>query len=126
MGPLLYLLYTAPFGGLIRWHHMEFHLYADDTQRYTTFSCDDSVDLITTISQIGSCLFDITNWITTNKLKLNTDKTELFILYSRIRLPRGFLPLKQGLISSSLQKKRRAISASFSITPSQCLFISTI
>ena len=54
---------------------MDFHLYADDTQLYTTFSCYDKDDLTTTISRIESCLVDITNWMTTNKLKLNTDKT---------------------------------------------------
>ena len=73
---------------------MEFHLYADDTQLYTTFSCDDSIDLTTTISRIESSLFDITNRITTNKLKLNTDKTELFILCSRFKLSHAFLLLK--------------------------------
>ena len=52
---------------------------------YTTFSCDDSVDLSTTISRIETCLVDITNWMTTNKLKLNNDKTELLIVYSRFR-----------------------------------------
>ena len=66
---------------------MDFYLYAYDTQLYTTFSCDDKDDLTTTISRTESSLVDITNWITNNKLKLNTDKTELLILYSRFRLP---------------------------------------
>ena len=62
---------------------------------YTTFSCDDSVDLSTTISRIETCLVDITNWMTTNKLKLNNDKTELLIVYSRFtHYPHGFLILK--------------------------------
>ena len=82
LGPLLYLLYTDPLGNVIRWHDMDFYLYADDIQLYTTFSCDDKDDLTTTISPIESCLVDITNWMTTKKLKLNTDKTELLILHS--------------------------------------------
>ena len=48
---------------------MKFHLYADNTQLCTTFSCDDGVGFNTAISQIGNCLADITNWMTTNKLK---------------------------------------------------------
>ena len=91
LGPLLYLLYTAPLNDLIGWHDMDFHLY---TQLHTTFSCDDKDDLTTTISRIESCLVDITNWMTTNKLKLNTDKAELLILYSRFRLPHGYLLFK--------------------------------
>ena len=93
LGPLLYLLYTAPLGDLLRCHDMDFHLYAEDTQLYTTFSCDVKNDLTTTISRIESCLVDITNWMTTNKLKLNTDKTEL---YSRFRLPPRLPSIKTG------------------------------
>ena len=39
LGPLLYLLYTAPIGDIFRKHGLSFHLYADDDQVYSAFSC---------------------------------------------------------------------------------------
>ena len=87
---------------------MDFHLYVDDTQLYTTFSCDDSVDLTTTISRTESCLVDITNWMTTNKPKLNTDKTELLILYFRFRLPPRLSSIKIGTEITKPTNKARA------------------
>ena len=126
MGPLLYLLYTAPLGDLIRWHNMEFHLYVDDTQLYTTFSCDDSVDLTTTISRIESCLVDINNWMTTNKLKLNTDKTELLILYSRFRLPPRLPSIKIGTDIIKPTNKARNIGFFFDNTITMSFHINNI
>ena len=32
LGPLLYLLYTSPIADIIKFHKLEYHLYADDTQ----------------------------------------------------------------------------------------------
>ena len=124
--PLLYLLHTAPLGDLTRWHDIEFHLYADDTQLYTTFSCDDSVDLISTISRTEICLVDITNWMTTNKLKLNTDKTELLILYSRFRLPPRLPSIKIGTDIIKPTNKERNVGVIFDNTVTMSFHINNI
>ena len=91
LGPLLFLLYTSPLGDLIRKHDMSFHLYADDDQLYTTFACNDDVELYSVISRLESCLADINNWMTCNKLKLNADKTDFLIFHSKFR-PMSLLP----------------------------------
>ena len=58
-----------------------YHLYADDTQPYISFSADNSKSSFYRLQQ---CLISLQDWMTTNKLKLNADKTEfLFIGHGR-------------------------------------------
>ena len=57
------------------------HLYADDTQLYIEFNpLSQSIDLIE--ERIVDCLTEIKEWMTANKLKLNSDKTEVLIASS--------------------------------------------
>ena len=105
---------------------MEFYLYADDTHLYTTFSCDNSVDLTTTISRIESCLVDVTNWMTTNELKLNTEKTEHVILYSRFRLPPRLPSIKIGTDIIKPTNKTRNIGVIFDNTVTMSFHINNI
>lgn len=83
LGPILYLLYTSPVADILRNHNMSFHLYADDTQLYIPFTCNDDVAMNHTMTMIENCLSDIDEWMTTNKLKLNKDKTEFLLLFSK-------------------------------------------
>ena len=54
---------------------MNFHFYVDDCQVYFSF---DSLSFVT-ITRIEACLRDIATWMSLNKLKLNSDKTELLV-----------------------------------------------
>ena len=58
---------------------LSYHLYADDSQIYTTFNQKISGDADVCLFKIRVCIREIKRWMTTNKLKLSNEKTEFFI-----------------------------------------------
>ena len=93
LGPVLFTLYTQPLADIIKKHRLNYHFYADDTQLYISGDID---ELPVLISKISTCVLDIKEWMTMNKLKLNDDKTEFMILGSNDTLsnvPTMTLPL---------------------------------
>ena len=59
LGPLLYLLYTAPLGGIVQKHGMMFYFYADDSQSY--FSFDSNTPELVTASRLQACVKDVSD-----------------------------------------------------------------
>jgi len=83
LGPLLFLVYILPLGEIIKHHRVLRHGYADDTQLYLRFPQKDISQFQQAITKLESCIEDIRTWMTTNKLKLNEDKTEFMIITSK-------------------------------------------
>ena len=125
LGPLLYLLYVSPLAYLLRKHNVEFHLYADDTQIYATFTYNNSDEMEETKRVIELCLLYLRNWMTINKLKLNTDKTELAVFYSKFRAKPDLFSIKVGnqIIHP---KKSLKISVQSLMKLCQCYLKSTV
>ena len=78
LGPILFTAYTTPLGDVIRQHNLQYHLYADDTQLYITFSPGTPAQA-STIDHLNNCLKDVRSWMQSNLLKLNDSKTEVII-----------------------------------------------
>jgi len=74
VGSLLFILYTADLMSLIEDNGFSPHLYADDTPVYG--SCR-PVEIDAFSAKLSECIGVVTNWMRSNRLQLNSDKTEV-------------------------------------------------
>ena len=74
LGPILFLPYTADVLRLIERHNLHPHGYADDTQVYGFCSPSSCWELR---EQVSACLDEVALWMRSNRLQLNTSKTEV-------------------------------------------------
>ena len=77
IGPFLFCLYTTSLSQIITTHDVSHHMFADDTQVYLELSQSDTNR---SISSLSDCLTDISLWMKSSKLKLNSVKTEFIII----------------------------------------------
>ena len=83
LGPILFTMYTQPLSDLIHNHACDHHKYADDTQ----LSKGAPVSLFhSALSDVENCIESIVFWMQRNKLKLNTEKTEVLPVGSDAQL----------------------------------------
>ena len=83
LGPLLFVLYTADIQHIAEGFNLGVHCYADDGQLYLY---DRVQALPGVISTVVSCIAEIESWMNSNRLKINSEKTQLIWLGSRHEL----------------------------------------
>ncbi len=75
LGPILFCVYTAPLGDILRAHDVSFHLYADDSQLYLAFEPNFNHTQINAVDCMERSISDVRNWMLHNKLMINDGKT---------------------------------------------------
>ena len=86
LGHLLSTVYASKLFQVIRAHLLDVHSYADDTQLYLSFQPNSEVEQQEAVQAKERCITSIGNWMKLDKIKSNSDKTEIILVGTRPQL----------------------------------------
>ncbi|KAK7108062.1 hypothetical protein V1264_015864 [Littorina saxatilis] len=89
LGPILFVLYASPVSDVISRHALSHESFADDTQLHQSAPLAEVDDLV---SRTQDCIADLSDWMSLNKLQLNSDKTEVMLACPKKFLNHPSLP----------------------------------
>ena len=93
LGPLLYVIYASKLFNIVERHLPDAHCYAGDPQLYLSFRPVDGLSSLTdAIQEMERCIEDIRNWMVSDRLLLNDEKTEFLLIGTHQQLANA--PLK--------------------------------
>ena len=84
LGPILFNIYISDIDSIMNCYNAKYHMYAADTQIYTSTTFN---ELPNTLKEINSITTKLENYFNYNYLKFNLQKTECIIFHSKSHTP---------------------------------------
>ena len=83
LGPILFSLYSQPLSEIINRHSFIYYAYTDDTQIYKYVPLKNVPDFL---NDLNTCITNVREWMTSNKLNMNDDKTEIMLVGTQYKI----------------------------------------
>ena len=104
-------MYTqSPLGAILRYHNIDYNIYADDTQLYCSFDIK-SLDKV--LNLMSACISDVRSWMIRNKLKITDDKTEFLSITSPCTKHTDVIYISIGQENISTSKSCKSLGVMF-------------
>ena len=118
LGPQWFTVYTYPVRDIICSYNLNYHVYADVTQLYLSFSSSQQ-HANSAIATLELCINEIRQWMKSNFLKLNDKKTEFMLFGSHQQLSKisiDCIHIGDSSIASASQSRNLGVIFDSSIT----------
>ena len=83
LGPLLFKMYSSKIFDIVGHHLPQINCYTDDSKLYLSFNPSYAFSQDEAIRSMETCISDVQQWMTSDKLMLHDDKTEFIVIASR-------------------------------------------
>ena len=89
LGPLLFKMYSSKIFDIVGHHLPQINCYTDDSKLHLSFNPSYAFSQDEAIRSMETCISDVKQWMTSDKLMLHDDKTEFIVTASRHLLKRA-------------------------------------
>ena len=121
LGPILFILYTQSLTSVILKHPVSHMRYTDDTQVYKSFGLNDCLSSFLCVER---CVSDVKTWMTSNKLQMNAEKTEVLLVTAKrvvnLQHLSEFMNINGTCIKFSFSVRNLGVTLEHSFAASAC------
>ena len=122
------MYFSYPVSEIISNNDLNYHVYADDVQIYTNFNPRVSGASDEALDKLSSCIEEIKQWMSVNKLKLNESKTDFFFIAGPSRVMKSFPDIALNIAGTEIRRSDsiRNLGVEFDACMSMSAYIASL